>query len=48
MLAVVMDDGTVGVDVFQLAVPPDIASFLDVHFVVGPLEDDHFFDRRFA
>ena len=48
MLALERDRRTMGVDVFQLAMPPDVASFFDVNFVPGPSENDHPPDRRFS
>ena len=48
VLAVVVDNRRVGIDVFQFAMPPDIASFLDMDLIVGTAEDDHFLDRRFT
>src|SRR5450432_203700 len=41
MLAIEGNGRAVGVDIFQLAMPPDVAAFLDVDLVAGPPENDH-------
>ena len=46
MFAVEFLGWTIGVDVFQLAVPPDVPAFLDVNLVVGAAQHDHTFDAR--
>ena len=38
--------GAIGIDVFQLAVPPHIAAFFDVYFLTGALENNDAFHRR--
>ena len=39
---------TICIDIFQLAMPPHIATFLHVDFVSGPAKNDHMFDGRAA
>ena len=36
--------GTIRIDVMKLAMPPDVAAFLDLHFVPGALEHDDALD----
>src|SRR5450432_922883 len=48
MLAIEWDSRTMRVDIFQLAMPPDVAAFLDVDLVAGASENDHALDRRLA
>ena len=45
MLAVERDGRAIGVDVFELAMPPDIAAFFDVNLVAGAPKNDHPLDR---
>ena len=47
MLAIERDRRAIGVDVFELAMPPDIAAFLDVNLVSGAAKNDHPLDRAF-
>ncbi len=48
MLAIERGGRTFRIDVFQLAMPPDVAAFLDVNVVASPPENDDPPDRCLA
>ena len=48
MFAIERDRRTLGIDIFQLLMPPDVAAFFHVDLVAGAPKNDHPSDRGFA